>query len=223
MRKSALVSVVICTLNEEQSIRETLTRIPQSVHETIIVDGHSTDKTLEVAKKARPDVRIILQRAKGKPVALRQGIEAATGDIIVTMDADGSSDPADIPRFVEAIQRGSDVAKGTRFLAGARKMALHRQYLNIILTLFTDFLYAARFTDVTCGFNAYRRDAILGLDFLRTGFGYEPVINALARKNRYRIVEVACKEGGRKSGTSKLPALPQGLRAVAALLRERFR
>lgn len=200
-----------------------LRKIPEYVHEVIVVDGHSTDRTLEMVKKAQPDAKTILQRGKGKPCAMRQGVEAATGDIIVTLDGDGSSDPTEIPRFVEAILRGSDIAKGTRFSAGSPRMSFHRQFLNIMLTVFTDFLYLAQFTDVTCGFNAFRRAAALSIDFVGTGFGYEPVIYALAKKSRYRIVEVPCTDRGRKSGTSKLPALTQGLKAVFVLLKERFR
>jgi glycosyltransferase involved in cell wall biosynthesis len=215
--------VIVCTLNEEHSIYQTLEGIPDSISEVIVVDGHSKDRTLEMVKKARPGARVILQRGRGKPMAMHQGIEAATGEIVVTLDGDGSSDPAEIGEFVRAILEGNDVAKGSRFLRGAPTMPFHRQYLNIILTLFADFLYGTRFTDVTCGFNAFRRDAILSLDFLATGFGYEPVIYALAKKRRYRIVEVPCRDAGRKGGASKLPALTQGLRAVSVLLRERFR
>jgi len=222
LRYPSLVSAVVCTLNEEKSIYETLKRIPEFVCEIIVVDGHSKDRTLELVKKARPDARIILQRGKGKAIAMRQGIDAATGDIVVTLDGDGSSDPAEIPKFVRAILEGNHIAKGSRFLAGGPRMPFHRQYLNIMLTLFTDFLYMARFTDVTCGFNAFRRSAILNLDFMRTGFGYEPVIYALAKKSHYRIVEVPCKDRGRKSGASKLPALTQGLKAAIILLKERF-
>ncbi len=222
MHYPVLVSVVVCTLNEEKSIYETLKNIPDSVFEIIIVDGHSKDRTLEIARKTRSDAKVIIQRGRGKAVALRQGIEAATGDIIVTLDSDGSSDPSEIPKFVEAIMKKNDIAKGSRFLAGSPRMSFHRQYLNIVLTLFTDLIYMATFTDVTCGFNAFRRSAILNLDFMRTGFGYEPVIYAMAKKNRYRITEVPCKDRGRKTGVSKLPAVSQGLKAVIALLRERF-
>src|SRR5918999_731872 len=94
------VTVVIPTLNEAQNLPHVLERLPVWVHEVIVVDGHSTDDTVAVAKACRPDVKIVLQNGKGKGNALACGFREATGDITVMLDADGSTDPAEIPRFV---------------------------------------------------------------------------------------------------------------------------
>src|SRR5438132_917970 len=109
---SQRVSVVIPTLNEAKNLPHVLPRIPTWVEEIIIVDGHSTDDTIDVARTCRPDVRIEIVSARGKGVALRAGFKAAVGDIIVALDADGSTDPAEMPAFVGVLMSGADVAVG---------------------------------------------------------------------------------------------------------------
>ena len=122
------VSVVIPALNEQENLQHVLPRIPWLVDEVILVDGASTDRTVAVARDLIPTIRDVQQRGTGKGAALRTGFEASTGDIIVTLDADGSTDPAEIPYFVHALLAGADVAKGSRFLhgGGTSDMPLHR-------------------------------------------------------------------------------------------------
>ena len=90
------VSVVIPALNEERNIPYVFARIPENAHEVILVDGRSVDRTVEVARKLRPDVCVVAQTRKGKGNALACGFEAATGDVIAMVDADGSADPTEI-------------------------------------------------------------------------------------------------------------------------------
>jgi glycosyltransferase involved in cell wall biosynthesis len=89
-------TVLICTLNEEKNLPHVLPRIPQWVDEVLLIDGHSTDQTVEVAKKLRQDIRVLYQPGKGKGDALKYGIQHASGDIIITLDADGATDPCEI-------------------------------------------------------------------------------------------------------------------------------
>lgn len=110
------VTALICTLNEEQNLPYTLPKIPDWVDEVLLVDGHSTDSTVEVARRLRAGVRVIYQQGKGKGDALKCGVEHARGDIIVTLDADGTTDPEEIPKFIEPLLNGYDFAKGSRFL-----------------------------------------------------------------------------------------------------------
>src|SRR5680860_771416 len=112
------VTVVVPTRNEASNLPLVFSRLPADVFEVLVVDGHSTDATLAVARTLLPDVRIIEQTSKGKGDALAQGFEQAQGDIIVTLDADGSADAGEIPRFVSALVAGADFAKGSRFLHG---------------------------------------------------------------------------------------------------------
>src|SRR5437660_2179508 len=117
-RQSPRISVVIPTRNEAENLHYVLPYIPSIVSEIILVDGHSTDDTIAVAQQLMPAIHVIRQIGRGKGDALRIGFAACTGDIIVMLDADGSADPNEIPRFVEALIRGNDFAKGSRFIEG---------------------------------------------------------------------------------------------------------
>jgi glycosyltransferase involved in cell wall biosynthesis len=112
------VSVVIPTLNEEKNITWVLERLPAGLHEVILVDGRSTDRTIDIARTTRPDVRVLLQTARGKGAAVALGLAQVTGDIAVMIDADGSMDPAEIPALTGALLAGADVVKGPRLAAG---------------------------------------------------------------------------------------------------------
>ena len=103
MLRDVTVSVVIPALNEAESLPHVLPRIPADVYEVILVDGNSTDDTIAVAQRLRPDIQIVTQRRRGKGAALREGFAAATGAIVVHLDADGSTDPEEIPAFVNAL------------------------------------------------------------------------------------------------------------------------
>src|SRR5438128_12604033 len=107
------ISVVIPARNEAQNLYHVLPGIPPVVSEVILVDGDSTDDTIAVAQQLLPTIQIIKQKSKGKGDALRVGFAACAGDIIVMIDADGSTDPSEITRFVDALLQGNDVAKGS--------------------------------------------------------------------------------------------------------------
>src|ERR671939_1595081 len=115
------VSVVVPTRNEARNLEVVLPAIAAvrpAVHEIIVVDGNSVDGTVETARRVLPWVRVITQTRKGKGNAMACGFAAATGDVIVMFDADGSADPSEIPRFVAALAAGADFAKGSRFAPG---------------------------------------------------------------------------------------------------------
>src|SRR2546429_1205662 len=112
------ISLVIPAQNEVQNLQHVLPRIPSIISEVILVDGYSTDETIAVAQQLLPSIQIVKQTGKGKGDALRAGFAACTGDIIVMLDADGSTDPREIPRFVEVLMVGNDFAKGSRFIKG---------------------------------------------------------------------------------------------------------
>ena len=115
------VSVVVPTRNEARNLEVVLPAIAAvrpAVHEIIVVDGNSVDGTIETAQRVLPWVKVITQTRKGKGNAMACGFAAATGDVIVMFDADGSADPAEIPAFVRALVAGADFAKGSRFVRG---------------------------------------------------------------------------------------------------------
>jgi glycosyltransferase involved in cell wall biosynthesis len=215
---------VIPTLNEEANVAWVLERLPDLVAEVVLVDGRSTDRTVEVARATRPDIRVVLETAPGKGAALRAGFAAATGDYIVMIDADGSMDPAEISRFVEALQDGCDFVKGSRFAAGGgtSDMSRVRQLGNAALREAVNVLYRTNFTDLCYGFIGFRRDRLDALRLDSRGFEIETEMIARAVVASLRIGEVPSFEAERRNGESHLRAWRDGRRALATLLRERF-
>ena len=143
------VSVVVPTLNEARNLPHVFSRLPADVHEVIVVDGHSVDDTVAVARRLRPDVRIVQQTRRGQGNALACGFEAATGDVIAMVDADGSTDPSEIPRFVDALLSGADFAKGTRFAAGGGSSDITRlrSLGNRALGAIVNFCHGTHYSD----------------------------------------------------------------------------
>ena len=105
-------------MNEGKNIGQVLERLPEGLHEVILVDGNSERRHVEAARRAYPSIRVTTQSGRGKGDAFRTGFAAVTGNLVVMLDADGSADPAEIPRFVAALEAGADFAKGSRFLDG---------------------------------------------------------------------------------------------------------
>src|SRR5664280_2798345 len=159
------VSIVIPAKNEALNLPHVFAGLPHGLHEVILVDGGSTDGTAQVAHRLWPDITIIGQTRKGKGNALACGFEVATGDFIVMLDADGSTDPAEIPRFVDALKEGADFAKGSRFLAGggSHDISLVRRFGNFWLNRIVNLLYGTRYTDLCYGYNAFRRESLAAM------------------------------------------------------------
>lgn len=216
------ISVLIPVLNEEESLPHVLTRIPKWVDEVLLVDGNSTDKTVEVARKAYPNIRVITQNGKGKGNALKCGLEAAKGDIVVTIDGDGSMDPAEIPFFVGALMSGADYVKGSRFLQGAGTvdMPMIRIMGNSFLVFLANFLFGVRFSDITYGYNAIWREHITCMALEIDGWPNEIISNIRVVKHRLHVVEVACNEQERIAGEAKLEAFSAGWEILVAMVGE---
>jgi glycosyltransferase involved in cell wall biosynthesis len=232
---SPTVSVVIPALNEERNIPYVFARIPEDAHQVILVDGESADKTVEAACNARPDVCVINQTRRGKGNALACGFAAATGEIIAMIDADGSADPGEIPRFVDALIAGADFAKGTRFAlgGGSNDITGLRRLGNRILTGFFNIAYRRHYSDLCYGYNVFWRDClpVLGLDsttppppdgtkFWGDGFEVETLIHVRVAQAGLRVAEVPSHEYPRIHGMSKLSATRDGLRIARTLLAE---
>jgi glycosyltransferase involved in cell wall biosynthesis len=217
------VSFIVPTLNEAKNLPWLLPRIPEWVHEVIIVDGRSTDDTVAVARRLREDVKIVMEPRRGKGAALQAGFRAATGDIIVMLDADGSMIPEEAIVFVSALMAGADLVKGSRFLqgAGTDDMSLFRMLGNWGLTQTVRLLYGGVFSDLCYGYMAFWTVHVPTLNCDCDGFEIETLINVRALKNRLKIVEVASFEAPRISGLSNLRAIPDGWRVLKTILRER--
>lgn len=222
---SVTVSVIIPALNEEENLTYVLPRIPRWIDEVILVDGHSTDNTVEVARQILPTIRIVTQTGRGKGAAIRSGVQAARGDIIVHLDADGSTDPAEIPGFVGALLAGADFAKGSRFLqgAGTSDMTLLRRSGNGGLVAVANLLFGTRFTDITYGYNAFwrRHSSYMALEI--DNWSQEIVTNIRVARSRLRVVEVPCFEHDRIAGEAKLQTFSAGWMILKGILAERVR
>jgi glycosyltransferase involved in cell wall biosynthesis len=216
------ISVVIPALNEAENLRFVLPKIPDYVDEVLVVDGASTDGTPDVARTLRPDVRIVEQEGRGKGAALRTGFHYATCDIIVMMDADGSMDPAEIDRFVQAIRDGADMAKGSRFLkgGGTSDMPLYRKLGNWGFVLLVRALFGGTYTDLCYGYNAFKASALSQMNLECDGFEVETVMNVRALRAGLRVEEVPSFEAARVYGTGRLRTIPDGWRVLKALLSE---
>jgi glycosyltransferase involved in cell wall biosynthesis len=217
------VSVVIPALNEAENLPHVLPLIPKNVHEVILVDGKSTDNTVAVARAALPSVRIVQQRGRGKGDALRTGFAAATGDIIVMLDADGSTDPAEIPRFVGALLAGADFVKGSRFLhgGGTADMPYYRALGNMAFVAAVRLLFGGRYSDLCYGYNAFWTLAIQHLELDGDGFEIETMMNVRALRAGLNVVEVPSYEAKRIYGAGRLRTFPDGWRVLKTIWRER--
>ena len=220
------VSAVIPTLNEAENLPHVFARIPDCVDEVIVVDGLSTDDTVGVVSSISPRARIVLQRGQGKGDALACGFAAATGDIIVALDADGSTDPAEIPNFVAPLLRGADFVKGSRYMradgGGSADLSRVRSFGNRGLSLTVNLLFGTRFTDLCYGFNAFWRDCLPYLQVDCDGFEVETVLSVRAAKAGLTMMEVASFEHQRINGLSNLKAWRDGKRVLRTILRERM-
>ena len=239
VRPAPTVSVVIPAKNEERNISHVLDALPDGLHEVILVDGHSTDHTVDVARRHYPEILVIGQTRKGKGNALACGFAQASGDFIVMIDADSSTDPAEIPRFVDALRQGADFAKGSRFMpgAGSSDISRVRQAGNFWLNKFVNLLYGTRYTDLCYGYNAFRRDCMeaIALDpqgpegssaeemLWGDGFEVETLINIRIAKAGLRVFEVPSFERNRLFGNSNLNAFSDGLRVLRTIYTERKR
>jgi peptidoglycan/xylan/chitin deacetylase (PgdA/CDA1 family) len=217
------ISVVIPTRNEAQNLYYILPRMPSIVSEVILIDGHSTDDTIEVAQTLLPTIRIIKQVGKGKGDAVRVGLAACRGQIIVMLDGDGSTDPEEIPRFVEALLDGSDFAKGSRFIkgGGSHDITPMRRLGNYGLCKLVNVLFRIRFSDLCYGYNAFWKHCLDHMDIDCSGFEVETQISLRMRKADMKIVEVPSLEHPRIYGQSNLRTFRDGWRVLKTIVKER--
>lgn len=223
-RTRPTVTAVIPTLNEAENLPHVLRKLPSGVNELIVVDGHSTDATVAVAQELRPDARVVLQDKQGKGNALACGFAAAHGDIIVTVDADGSTDPKEIPNFIAPLINGADFVKGSRYMrgGGSADITRVRSAGNRALGTSVNLLFGTRYTDLCYGFSAFWRSCLSRLQVTCDGFEVETVINVRAAKAGLNVVEIPSFERDRIHGLSNLSAWRDGRRALRAIMRERF-
>lgn len=217
---ASTVSLVIPVRNEARNIAWVLEQITDDVDEVILVDGDSTDATLITACSYRPDIKVVPQEGVGKGSALRTGFFAATGDIIVMMDADGSMAPQEIRHYLHFLANGYDFVKGSRFIGGGGSLDItpFRRLGNRFLLAVFNSLYHAELTDLCYGFCAFHRRYLEHLALSATGFEIEAEMTVHAMKAGLRIAEVPSLEMPRRSGKSNLHAIRDGIRVLRTVL-----
>ena len=219
------VSVVIPVKNEARNLPIVFRTLPHWVDEVVLVDGRSVDDSVAVARQCHPGIKVVHQTGAGKGDALLAGFAACTGDIIVMIDGDGSTDGAEIIRFVAALVAGADYAKGSRFSssAGSDDINLPRRLGNRVLCGLVNLAFGTRYSDLCYGYNAFwsRHLAALGLDC--NGFEVETMMNIRAARAGLRIQEVPSYEFRRVHGVSNLHVFFDGWRILKVIMAEAAR
>jgi hypothetical protein len=217
------MSVVIPTLNEALNIEPVLRQLSR-FDDIVLVDGMSTDGTVELARAIRPDVRVLQRPPRGKGDALRAGFAAATGDVIVIMDADGSMDPGEVEVFMAMMAVGFDLVKGSRMACGggSHDLTTIRLLGNAALCKLANTLFHTHWTDLCYGYLAFRRSCLPQMALTADGFEIESQILGHAAVAGLRIAEVPSVELPRLAGESHLNARRDGTRILKAMLAARF-
>lgn len=217
------VSVVIPTWNEAGNIDRVLRQMSR-FHDIVIVDAFSADGTVEVARRARPDVRVAQRPPRGKGDALRAGFALATGDVIVTMDADGSMDPGEVDVFLAMMAVGFDLVKGSRLACGggSHDLTTTRLLGNAALCKLANVMFRTRWTDLCYGYLAFRRSCLPRLSLTADGFEIESQILSHAALAGLRIAEIPSVEMPRFTGESHLNARRDGTRVLRTMLAARL-
>ena len=236
------VSVIIPARNEGRNLPLILDSLPEGIDEVIVIDGNSTDDTVAVAEVHPRVSKVVVQRAKGKGAALSLGLRVASHDYVVMIDADGSMDTEEIPAFVAALEAGADVVRGSRYLpaGGSEDLTPFRSFGNRVLTGLANVLFDVSWTDLAYGYAAFRKSALEQMDvfyydskigslpFSRgmsygQGFEIESLIFCRSARRGLTVVEIPSIEASRWHGASNLKAIPDGFRALSAILVERAR
>jgi CheY-like chemotaxis protein len=221
------VSLIIPTLNEAKNLPLILPYLPMElISEVLLVDGRSTDGTVETARKIMPSIKVVLEKTPGKGAAMLAGYRASKSEIIMVMDADGSNDPREIPRYLNALMLGADFVKGSRFApgGGTTDMPRIRRLGNAAFVHIVNLLFNSTFTDLCYGFHAFWAYSLCTLDLTDVnGFEIDTALYLRALNDKLKLTEVPSFEGYRFYGQGKLRTIPDGFRVLTTIIKEFLR
>ena len=222
MTENHIIEAVVPTLNEAPTIGYILDEVKKYVDKILVIDGNSTDDTLEIVQKK--GARVIVQETKGKGAALREALQVVHGNIVIFIDADGSMQPQEIPRYLQELDNGTDVVKGSRFLAkgSTDDMSFLRFLGNMFFVKLVNFIWSAKFSDLCYGFIALNENAITKLAPALTSdnFEIETEIVIKAHKLGLTIKEVPSVELRRQYGASNLRTIRDGFSIFMTILKQ---
>jgi glycosyltransferase involved in cell wall biosynthesis len=230
------ISIIIPARNEADNIYKILSEIELDVYEIIVIDGNSTDETVLNASKHPKKPIVVTQNSKGKGAALSLGFKISAGDVVIAVDADGSNDPRELQNFVNQIKSGADLVKGSRnlFGGGSEDLTQFRNFGNFFLTAIANIVFKTKWTDLAYGYFAIRKDLLNKMKISEydskssfwlsygQGFEIESLICCRAARVGAKIIEIPSFERKRWSGSSNLKSIPDGLRALFAILYEKI-
>jgi glycosyltransferase involved in cell wall biosynthesis len=220
--KVELVSVVIPTLNEAGNILEAVTTIEKDLaypKEIIVVDGNSTDGTIEIVKDAS-FCKLIIEPRRGYGIALRAGMKSAKGNIIVMVDGDGTYEVRHINRLLSRmIEKDADMVLATRMYDPKKAMGLMNFVGNKVITFFYDFFYSQFLSDSQSGFRAISHEAIDSVELKEGDMAFATEMLVEFAKEGYNMVEIPTTYKARKYGKTKLKKFKSGVEIFSTIFR----
>jgi glycosyltransferase involved in cell wall biosynthesis len=220
-------SLIILTLNEIEGVRTLYDRIPfDAADECFVVDGGSVDGTMEFFKER--GIRVVPQEIKGRGEAFRIAVKEAKGDYLIFFSPDGNEDPSDIPKLIELLTKGYDIAIASRFLPDSRNeeddlLFPWRAWANRTFTYIANIIWNTNrnyITDTINGYRAIKKEAFNKLNIDAPGFVIEYQMSIRAMKSGLKVVEIPTIEGQRIGGESTAKSIPTGFIFMKHLLRE---
>ena len=222
------LSVIIPVYNEHRTVSLILAKVRNVPigKEIIVVDGASYDGTREILREEemQPGTRVIYEPdRRGRGHAIKEGLRAAKGQIVIFQDADLELDPADYPSLIEPLERDAcDVVFGSRFLAGRPRMTFLQYWGNRVINIAVNLLYGTRLTDVETCYQVFRREAIAGMELRNNDFAFTVELTVKLIKRGYRILEVPIQYIPRGRTEGKKIYWGDGLVSLWTLFKYRF-